>query len=191
MTLTARLDARLAQEMRGRDEYGIITRNAQMRAQYGNRVAHGKARHLHALPQAATVNPFIRPKPVPERQLAVVLPPKPIPPGLTVATVLAVVARVTGASVADMRGQSQTRAISQPRQFAYWLLKNSIKISLTRCGRELGGKDHTSARTGIVKVSRMLSEGVEPFTGWRDAAVPMIASIKARIAACQQEHTAA
>lgn len=53
-----------------RDEFGIITRNAQLRALYGNRVTHGKARHIEALPEAATVNPFVV-----DPQIKSVIPP--------------------------------------------------------------------------------------------------------------------
>src|SRR5688572_30282740 len=61
--------------MTPQDDFGIVTRNAELRARYGHRIGHGKARHIEALPTAAAVNPVVRPAAVRRPE-----PVKPKPP---------------------------------------------------------------------------------------------------------------
>jgi hypothetical protein len=162
------------------DQFGIISRNAEMRLRYGHRVAHGKVATPPPPPPgvlAATVNPFERvkpgPAPEPERQLAAVLPPRPIPPGLTIATVLAVAVTVTGVPLPEMQGRSRVRKISHPRQFAYWLLREKIAVSFPKIGHPMK-KNYASVFVGIRKTRKRLAAGHPLFVRWRDEAEAMI-----------------
>ena len=148
------------------------TLDERMRAQLRSRY-----RPLPPVMPAVMAEPEPEPEPIAkpllERKLAAVLPPRPIPKGLTIATVLAVAVRVTGVPLAEMRGRSRVRSISHPRQFTYWLLKEKIGMSLSKTAYPLN-KNYASVFVGIRKTRRRLAEGVPLFVRWRDEAEEML-----------------
>lgn len=155
------------------DDFGVVTRAAEMRARYGNRVCHGLARHIPTLPTVVVV-PGDRPAVV-RRPPPVVAPPPPPAIPITdkraetraaIARVLAVVAEVTGASIGEMQGASQAYRISRPRQLAYELLRSKAGASLKTIGLHLGGKDHTSVRAGVIKTRMRLASGDPQMLAW-------------------------
>ena len=136
--------------------------------------AYGVLRSDSAAP-AVVVVPAPKPRPVaakpppaPEPAPVAVSPPP--PPKLTVEAVIAIAAAVTGTTVDELKGQGLKQHITRPRQFCYWLLRVTLGTSLTRIGYALGGKDHTSSRTGIFKTAARIANGEPDVLRWRDAA---------------------
>lgn len=64
---------------------------------------------------------------------------------MTIAELLAAVARHFGLSAAQLRERSRRRHIVQARQAAAWVLREAIPtLSLQSIGDALGGQDHTT-----------------------------------------------
>jgi hypothetical protein len=166
-----------------RDEFGIITRNAQLRALYGNRVTHGKARHIEALPEAATVNPLVRP-PVVRR------PPPEAPPTrirgrnkkyANPDRQLAEAIRVAGAICNDMycRNKRDKRLYFQSTMF---LINVRARITLHEIAVMHGYADHTGARSQIRAVrDRMARDLTADEEEQRQARIMEIARPMARM----------
>ncbi|NLV41855.1 MAG: chromosomal replication initiator protein DnaA [Candidatus Hydrogenedentes bacterium] len=74
---------------------------------------------------------------------------------VTIEQVQRVVAEHYDVRIADLRGRSRQRQISQPRQVAMYLCKTLIpSLSLNDIGEYFGGKDHTTVLYACEKVSK-------------------------------------
>jgi len=76
------------------------------------------------------------------------------------ADILEAVADVFALDVADLTGPRGTAGVSRPRQYAYWLLRESYPaMTLLAIGRYLGRKDHTPVIYGVQKIEQLLEAG--------------------------------
>lgn len=64
-------------------------------------------------------------------------------------------ARYYGVTRADILSARRTAAVVKPRQVGYYLSKVLTRKSLPEIGRRFGGRDHTSALSGIRKIERL------------------------------------
>lgn len=76
---------------------------------------------------------------------------KPAPRHLVIETI----ADHFGIGIIDIKGECRSSNIVVPRQISYWLLRDLLNMSLPQIGMFLGGRDHTSALSGIRKVQRL------------------------------------
>jgi hypothetical protein len=82
-------------------------------------------------------------------------------PKYRIADLIAEAAELGGVTVADLKGQSRLWQYVRPRQFAMWRIATCMPHkSLPEIGRQLGGRDHTTALHAIRKVRRLIVEGV-------------------------------
>jgi chromosomal replication initiator protein len=72
----------------------------------------------------------------------------------TVDTVLSVIAQQFGLSVADLLGGKRQKELVYPRHLAMYVLREELGLSFPDIGREMGGKDHTTAMHGHHKIAR-------------------------------------
>ena len=77
-------------------------------------------------------------------------------------TVVQIVARHFSLTADDLQGRSRTKDIANARQLAMYLLREENGLSLLQIGELLGGRDHSTVRHGVDKVTRDLErdEGV-------------------------------
>ena len=77
-------------------------------------------------------------------------------------TVVQIVARHFSLTADDLQGRSRTKDIASARQLAMYLLREENGLSLLQIGELLGGRDHSTVRHGVDKVTRDLErdEGV-------------------------------
>lgn len=61
-----------------------------------------------------------------------------------------------GIKIADLRGESRTRALARPRQIAMYLCKMLTTKSLPDMGRAFGGRDHTTVLHAVRKVEELM-----------------------------------
>ena len=72
---------------------------------------------------------------------------------VTPKTLVEAVANHYGIGVEDLLSQSRERRLSFPRQIAAYLLREELKSSFPAIGKELGGRDHTTAMHACTKIS--------------------------------------
>jgi chromosomal replication initiator protein len=72
---------------------------------------------------------------------------------ITPKTLVESVANYYGIGVPDLLSQSRERKLSFPRQIAAYLLREELKSSFPAIGKELGGRDHTTAMHACSKIS--------------------------------------
>lgn len=143
------------------DDYGIVTRNAEMREVYGNRVSHGRT-HVDRLPMVTkkpptpdprvqAVNPFI----LPDRGLYVrgyvdgtKNKTPPLPRVTDVETIIGALALHLGYPKRVVIGPWRSREIAHPRQSGMFLARLYTKASLPEIGRRFG-RDHSTIAHGI------------------------------------------
>jgi chromosomal replication initiator protein len=58
----------------------------------------------------------------------------------------------------DLVSARRSRDVSVPRQVAYWLARQLTPLSLPQIGRHLGLRDHTTVRSGIIALERLMAE---------------------------------
>jgi chromosomal replication initiator protein len=63
-----------------------------------------------------------------------------------------------GVSEQELVGKSREKRIALPRQVAMYLLREELQCSYPSIGKELGGRDHTTAMHAYTKIQRLLSE---------------------------------
>lgn len=76
-----------------------------------------------------------------------------------VSKILREVAKEFDVPVNDLRGKSQARHISGPRQIAYLRLRDETNLSYPVIGRVMGDRDHTTVMHGIKAVTKRLQQG--------------------------------
>lgn len=64
-----------------------------------------------------------------------------------------IVARHFQLAADDLTGQRRTRAISDARHIAMYLLREDLALSLPQIGQLLGGRDHTTVAHGVEKIT--------------------------------------
>jgi len=74
--------------------------------------------------------------------------------------VIQIVAEFYGLTGADLLGRTRTAPVAFARQVAMYLLREENGLSLPAIGDHLGGRDHTTVRHGVEKITRDL-EGQE------------------------------
>ena len=70
------------------------------------------------------------------------------------ASVVRIVARHFGLGENDLPGRSRTKEIASARQLAMYLLREENGLSLIHIGEILGGRDHSTVRHGVEKVTQ-------------------------------------
>ena len=70
------------------------------------------------------------------------------------ASVVRVVARHFGLGESDLLGRSRTKEIANARQLAMYLLREENGLSLIHIGSILGGRDHSTVRHGVEKITQ-------------------------------------
>ena len=63
--------------------------------------------------------------------------------------------------VAALQGRSRSRAISQPRQIAMYLIRKEIGESLPQIGKLLGGRDHTTILHGCDRIADLIEQDAD------------------------------
>ena len=58
----------------------------------------------------------------------------------------------------DLLSSNREKRLSYPRQIVMYLLRDELKISFPSIGREIGGRDHTTAIHAYEKIKRLLGE---------------------------------
>jgi chromosomal replication initiator protein len=64
-----------------------------------------------------------------------------------------------GVSEQELLGKSREKRIALPRQIAMYLMREELQSSYPSIGRELGGRDHTTAMHAYTKISKLLDAG--------------------------------
>jgi len=70
------------------------------------------------------------------------------------ASVVQIVARHFHLTTEDLLGRSRTKEIANARQLAMYLLREENGLSLINIGEILGGRDHSTVRHGVEKISQ-------------------------------------
>ncbi len=81
------------------------------------------------------------------------------PPTHTLPTpdmLLTLVARYFGLDAHTLRGSSRKKQIVHARQVTMYLLRHEVQISLPKIGELLGGRDHSTVRHGVDRISSEL-----------------------------------
>jgi chromosomal replication initiator protein len=72
--------------------------------------------------------------------------------------IIAIVADYFDLLVDDLTGRKRTKAIASARQIAMYLLREESALSLPVIGGHLGGRDHSTVRYGVEKITGELTE---------------------------------
>jgi chromosomal replication initiator protein len=63
-----------------------------------------------------------------------------------------------GVDFSDIRGQSRQREYVRPRQILMYLLKHELGMTFPTIGREIGGRDHTTAMHSVEKIEKEMKK---------------------------------
>jgi chromosomal replication initiator protein len=74
-------------------------------------------------------------------------------PVITVPFIQEVVAKHYNITVDDLKGRKRTQSIVYPRQIAMYLSRKILDISLPECGKQFGGRDHSTAIHSCDKIA--------------------------------------
>jgi chromosomal replication initiator protein len=80
---------------------------------------------------------------------------------VTVADVIAAVARHYGLTISALCGSSRTRTISMPRQICMYLARTETSASLPQIGAALGNRDHTTVLYGYGKIAGAVTKNAD------------------------------
>lgn len=85
--------------------------------------------------------------------------PKP-PAKISIESIQRAVCNYFNVSRTDLLSQRRDRNIVRPRQIGYYLSKKLTLRSLPEIGRRFGGRDHTSALSGIRKIEQLRASDI-------------------------------
>jgi hypothetical protein len=78
---------------------------------------------------------------------------------IAIKTVLAVVAKVTGVSEAEMLGYVRNRRVSRIRHAAIWMARRHCPhLTCAEIGRRVGGRDHTTILNSVNRIESEVAE---------------------------------
>ena len=80
------------------------------------------------------------------------------PVSVTVDKIIAEVARTFNVSVEDIRSKKRTSDVSEARQIAMYIMRETTQLSQKAIGSEFNGKDHTTVIYAITTVKRIMKE---------------------------------
>ena len=69
-----------------------------------------------------------------------------------------VVAEAFGVTVADLKSDRRTHAVTYPRQVAMYLCRELTDLSLPKIGQAFGGRDHTTVMHADRKIRQLMAE---------------------------------
>lgn len=147
----------LAPEARVRDDFGIISRNAEMKARFGNRLCHGKvtAQPWEAPVVVVVAAPKPPPPPQPERN-------QPLAFGRNRRAVpdhaLAEMIRAAGDIYSASCGTARDRMMA--RQSTMFLIYDRARVNQLDLAIMYGFADHTGARSSICAVRDRLARAL-------------------------------
>jgi chromosomal replication initiator protein len=78
------------------------------------------------------------------------------PDNLTLAAIVAEVARYYSVSETELLSRSRHQKVAQARQVVMYLSREEINVSLPKIGDALGGRDHTTVMHGIAKIANQI-----------------------------------
>ena len=78
------------------------------------------------------------------------------PENLTLAAIVAEVARYYSVSETELLSRSRHQKVAQARQVVMYLSREEINVSLPKIGDALGGRDHTTVMHGIAKIANQI-----------------------------------
>ena len=74
---------------------------------------------------------------------------------------LSIIANMYSISVADLLGNSRNSKYVLPRHIAMYILKNNYKLTYSRIGSILNGRDHTTVMNGCTKIANDIKTNPE------------------------------
>jgi chromosomal replication initiator protein len=72
-----------------------------------------------------------------------------------------IVCEYYGTDFADIFGQRRQRELVKPRQVLMYLMKNELGMTFPTIGREIGGRDHTTAMHAVEKIEKEMKKSDE------------------------------
>ncbi len=94
---------------------------------------------------------------------------------VTIEKIIAHVSKVYNVSVADIRGKSRKREVSEARQMSMYIIKEVCGLTMVEIGKEFNGRDHSTVVHSINNVTQRLK--TDSF--YRDTAEDIIKNVKA------------
>jgi len=146
-----------------------------------------------------TIAPKSKPKPraVIKINLPPAAPPTDIPYGESwspaVRKIVEMVSKVSGVPVHELKGKSKVAPLVDARQVIMFLAYRFTDRSLPVIGKELGGRDHTTAMHGERKIERIIRERKMPGPventpeAWAPILLAELKQIRAEAAAAYRE----
>ena len=80
------------------------------------------------------------------------------PVSVTVDKIIAEVARTFNVSAEDIRSKKRTSDVSEARQIAMYIMRETTQLSQKAIGSEFNGKDHTTVIYAITTVKKIMKE---------------------------------
>lgn len=87
---------------------------------------------------------------------AIAQEPMDVSPVIKLARIIGVVAKYYGLTITDLKSARRTAGVVRPRQVAMYLCRTMTIRSLPEIGRHLGGRDHTTVKHGVEKISDLI-----------------------------------
>lgn len=86
---------------------------------------------------------------------------QPHPPIISISAILEEVAKAWGITAREMISSSRIHGLARPRHVAFWLADHYSGKSRPHIGRLIGGRDHTTVRYGIDRISASLESDAD------------------------------
>lgn len=79
-----------------------------------------------------------------------------LPTAVTPRQLIQTVAQYFDVPIDELLGKSREKRLAMPRQIVMYIMREDLKSSYPAIGQEIGGRDHTTAMHGYLKISREL-----------------------------------